>query len=264
MYVANLLPDFTKLKSYFPDLTEEHFNQIKTNNGVDLHLDYLDELSYTNVSGGLKLMCDKYGMQEHYVELLYLIVKKNEEIRIKYVTLWENYNADQTAREVAQLLLAYKESNPNQHFQLAARSLTKSISIRNTPIARWMAELIYNAVEKQDFPLELFGHQIMSHLFGDNPFDVDKISMERLKVAAAITCRKPTTKLTKLYVEFCLYIQTYLINQTHLVLPASVMLTDAHANFYFDMLELFNYVSKEKIQSEPKDYIHSMFRNKLR
>lgn len=264
MYSTKLLPDFTKLNNYFVNITEAHIQQIKANNGVEINLDYLDQESFKDLSEGLKSICEKYNLNDHYDELLYLIVRKNEEIRLKYDTIWENYQSDKTAKEVAQLLLAYKESNPNQQFQLTVKTLTESVSIKSTPIARWMAELIYNAIENQEFPLGLFGHQIMQHLFGDNPFDVDEISLDRLKAAAAFSPKKPTTKLKRLDVEFCLYIQTYLINQTDLILPEEVMLTDAHANLFFDILELLGYLNKEKIESEPKDYIHTMFRNQLR
>jgi hypothetical protein len=248
MHSTTLLPNFNKLKSYFPDITTETITHI----------------SYNKLSDGLIKVLDSYNLSDHHTQILFLILRKNEDIRMKYEALWRDYNDDKTSKEVAAFLLAYKESKPNQQYQLVAKPITGTVAIKDTNIARWMTEVIYNAIEKQQFPLGLFGSKLMKDLFGDNPFDVDEISIEHLKIASEQTIRRPTTKISRLYVEFCLYIQIYLVNETHLTIPEGVMLTDVHANFFFDILELLEYLERNDIDSEPKDYMHTLFRNQLR
>jgi hypothetical protein len=262
MFSTTILPDFRKLKTFYPHLTEGQINQIEAQGGVPIHLDYMDEVEYYRVADGLKVVLDKYALTNHYTEILYLVLKKNEQIRERYDAYLLNYNDDLTSREVAKFLLAYKTSKPNQNFHLTAKSVTKTVTIKDSAISRWMAELIYNNIEEGNFPLGISGEKINYDLFGED-LNSKSISLERLEATANLKPRKPTVRVKKLYVEFCRYLKTYLVNQTHLIVPDNITLTDAHANFFFDTLELLGYLNADKIESEPKDYLHAMFRNNL-
>lgn len=260
MYSSTILPNFRKLQDYFP-LTEQQIDAIEELGGVHLELEYMSEGDYVRVSEGLKTLTARYGLQEHYAELVYLILKQNEHMRMLYDAYWNNYNDDLTSKEVAKLMLAFKKSDENQNFHLSIKTLTDTVTLKDSTIARWMMEEFYNKIEAGEFPLGLFGEKLVYNLFGDEFGTAKQISDERLKATANLSPRKPTVKLKKLYVEFCLYVQVYLINQTHLTISENVLLTDAHANFFFDVLELIGYLNSNKIESEPKDYIHAMFNN---
>lgn len=263
MYETKLNPDFNKLRTFFPNITDAEIAQIKISDGVPVVLEYMSEEGYLHFSEGLKTVVKTYGVADHHEELLYLILQKNEQIRERHDAYWQNYYDDQTSSEVAKFLLAYKESKPNQHFQLVAKPVTGSVAVKDTAVAKWMCEQIYKAIEARDFPLGVFGEKLLYNLFGDDFNGNTPISMERLRETTEIKPRKPTVRVKKLFVEFCLYIQVYLINETKLIASPEVLLTDAQANFFFDILELIGYLGREKIESEPKDYIHAMFRNKL-
>ncbi|ATP58404.1 hypothetical protein CPT03_19025 [Pedobacter ginsengisoli] len=261
MYETTLNPDFNKLKTFFPNITDADIAAIQQAGGVPVNLEYMRETRYLSVSEGLKTIVETYGIADHYEELLYLILKKNEQIAERYEAYWNNYNDDQTSKEVAKFLLAYKESNPRQHFQLVAKPVTGSVAIKDTVVAKWMCEQIYKAIEARDFPLGVFGEKILYDLFGDSFATDEPISLERLKATSELNPKKPTLRVKKLYVDFCSYIKDYLIEHTRLTLPSDVSLTDAQANFFFDVLELLEYLDRDKIESEPKDYIHTMIRN---
>lgn len=263
MYDTIIKPDFSKLKTYFPNVTDEQIKLIADGQGVPVNLDYMTEESFIRVSEGFKTMCQRYNVSNHYDELLYLIMQKNEQIRVRYDAYWQNYEDDQTSKEVAKFLLAFKESKPNHHFQLVAKPITGSVAIKDSAVAKWMCEQIYKAIEAKEFSLDIFGSKLINDLFGDD-FNTDKpISIERLKITSMLNPRKPSVRVKKLYVEFCLYIQVYLINETQMTAPPDILLTDAQANFFFDVLELLGYISGDNIQSEPKDYIHAMFKNNI-
>ncbi|ATP58942.1 hypothetical protein CPT03_21955 [Pedobacter ginsengisoli] len=264
MYETTLNPDFNKLKDYSPNITDADITKVQEAGGVPVNLEYMREARYLTVSEGLKTVVETYGIADHYEELLYLILQKNEQIRVRYDAYWQNYNDDLTSREVAKFLLAYKESKPNQHFQLVAKPLTGSVAIKDTAIAKWMCELIYKAIEARDFPLDVFGEKLFYDLFGDNFASGNPISLDRLKATAQLSPRKPTVRVKRLLVEFCLYIQVYLIKHTNLTTPSDVLLTDAQVNFFFDVLELLGYLDRDDIESEPKDYIHTMIRNHIK
>lgn len=262
MYSSTILPNFRKLQDYKP-LTEEQITAIEGLGGVHLELDYMDEEDYLRVAEGLKAIAIKYGLEDH-TELLYLILKQNEHMRVLYDAYWDNYNDDLTSREVAKILLAYKTSDETQNFHLSIKTFTDTVTLKDSAIARWIIKQAYEKIESGDYLPELFGTKIVYNLFGEDFGAGQRISVERLKATANLSPRKPTVKLKKLYVEFCLYVQVYLINQTHLTISDNVLLTDAHANFFFDILELIGYLDRDKIESEPKDYIHAMFRNHIR
>ncbi|MBB5437947.1 hypothetical protein HDC92_001621 [Pedobacter sp. AK017] len=263
MYETTLNPNFNRIKEYIPNITDADITTIQEAGGVPINLEYMSEVGYLRFSEGLKVATETYGIQDHYEELLYLILQKNEQIRVRYDAYWQNYNDDLTSREVAKFLLAYKESKPNQHFQLVAKPVTGSVAVKDSVIAKWMCEQIYKAIEARKMPLGIFGEKILFNLFGDD-FDFDTnatISMERLKATASLSPRKPTVRVKRLLVEFCLHLQVYLIKHTSLTVPDNVLLSDAQANLFFDILELIRYVDRDKIASEPKDYIHTMLRN---
>jgi hypothetical protein len=260
MFTSTILPDFRKLRNYHT-ITDEQISAIEGSGGVNVELDYMNEEDYLRVAEGLKIITQKYVLESHYTEILYLTLKKNEQIRERYDAYWQNYEDDLTSKEVAKFLLAYKISNTRQDFHLTAKPLTGSVTIKDSAIARWMADLIYTKIEQREFPLGLFGEKILFDLFGDEWDTKEPIKLERLEATANLSPRKPTVRIKKLYVEFCLYLQVYLINHTDLTLPGNGKLTDAQANFFFDLLALLRYVDSEKIASEPKDYMHAMFGN---
>jgi hypothetical protein len=264
MYQTTIKPNFNKLKTYFPDITAEQILQIAEEGGVSVNLDYMTEESFLRVSEGFKNICNKYKVTEHYDELLYLIMRKNEQIRSRYDAYWQNYEDDQTSKEVAKFLLAFKESKPNHHFQLVAKPITGSVAIKDSGIAKWMCEQIYNKIEAREYPLGLFGEKLSYDLFGEEGQRGDTLSLERLRATSNLKPRKPTTKVNRLYVEFCIYLQVYLINHTSLTAPPETLLTDVQANFFFDVLELIGYLDRDKVQSEPKDYMHAMFNNSIK
>lgn len=273
MYHTKLKPDFRRLEDYLPDLTDEDITSLEASNGLDCYLECMNEAEYNRIATGLKTILEKYHLQDHYLELLYIIHQKNEQIRERYDAYWENYYDDLNSIEIATFLLAYKESDPGNYFQLvvkenvgtAARPKTESASIKDTAIAKWMCEQVYQAIETKKFPLGLFGTKILHDLFGEDYNNPEaKISLEKLKATANLSPRIPSVKEKKLFVEFCQHIQYYLITRTNLTAPGDVVLTDAQANLFFDILDLFRYIKSDKIDSEPKDYMHAMFKNSTR
>jgi len=263
MFETTLKPNFRKLTDYFTDLTEAKINEIEASDGVPVILEYMNEDDYYRVSDGLKSLLNKYSIDGHWDEILYLLLQKNEQMRVRYDAYWRNYEDDLTSREVAKFLLAYKTSNPRHDFHLSAKTMTGNLTIKDSAISRWIAELIYQNIEDQKFPFHLFGEKIIFNLLGEDFTSNPIISMERLQATANLKPQKPTKKIKKLYVELCLYLQVYLINRTERTAPANVLLTDAQANLFFEVLELLGYLDRDKVESEPKDYIHAMFRNNI-
>ena len=255
MFTTTLIPDFRKLTSYFPDLQAGQEVQ-----PTYITLEYIGEENFNRINIELLQKLEEYKLTEHHNELLYLILLKNEQIRVRYDAYWENYNDDLTSKEVAKFLLTFKETRPTEHFQLVAKpSLSSSSAIKDTAIAKWMCQVLYDKIEHKEFPLGLFGEKLIYDIFGNDSQSNKPIDINRLKAIANKSPKLPSVRLKKLYVELCCYLQPYLMEQTNLNADKGTLLTDQQASFFFDILEMIGYIDREKITSEPKDYIHSMF-----
>lgn len=260
MYDTILNPDFTKLTSYF-NLSEQELDNVNNLGGVTAYLDYQTEDSFKTTEARFKIVCAKYRVEEHFDELFYLLIKKNEDIRARYDAYWNNYNDDLTTKEVAKFLLAYKKADEKTHLSLSIKpSDSETATIKDNQIVRWMCGAIVEKIERGDYPLNLFGEKLAFDLFGgiepNLPLDI-----ERLKAAATTSPRKPTVRINRLYVELCRYLQGFLIEHTVLTMPDEKLLTDAQANFFFETLDALGYFDKDTIQSEPKDYMWALFNN---
>jgi hypothetical protein len=255
--------DFDKLPEYFSHLSAQQKALIIEEGGylINFESEYYDEV-YQELYEGLSEILTRYHLEDHINELYYIVILMDnqcQEIRYHQETA---YNDDKTAKEVAQFLLAFKSAKPNQAFQLVAKSMTDTASIKNPVIAKWMSQLILDAIEAKNFPFEVFGESILLHLFGKNPMEEKSISMERLESASTMKIKKPT--YSDLLFRFALQIRTYLNEYTDLKTTGTVLLANSHANLFFDIFELFGYFHRNNIESEPKDYIHALFRNQLK
>lgn len=255
--------NFDRLKSYFPNITDQQKALIIEQGGytINFESEYHDEV-YQELYVGLSEILNRYNLEDHINELYYIIILLDNQYQEIRYSSEVAYNDDKTAKEVAQFLLTFKNAQPKQAFQLVAKSLTDTGAIKNPDVAKWMCQVIYDALEARNIPFDTFGEQIYLHLFGMNPLDGEPISMERLETASNLSVRKP--KFSNLLFKFCLHLRTYLNDETELKSGDNVLLSDIHANLFFDAFEFLGYLNRNNIQSEPKDYMHTLFRNQLK
>jgi len=262
MFTTTLITDFRKLTSYFPTLDTSQAVYPTT-----ITLQYVGEKNFNRIYVEFLEILKDQNLEEHHNELLYLILSKNEQIRERYDAYQQNYNDDLTSKEVAKFLLTFKESETNPLFQLGAklnvgtpaRPKTESAYIKDSMIAKWMTQLIYDKIESKDFPLGLFGEKLLYDLWGNDLQSDKPIDLDRLRSIANSSPRIPTIRYRKLWVELCSYLQPYLNEQTHMKADDGVLLPDAQANLFFDILEMIGYVDSSSVTSDPKDYMQSMF-----
>lgn len=256
--------NFDRLKDFFPNITEEQKSIIKAKGGLvpNLEWDYSDNSQHYEMFDALLTILKRYGLQEHINELYYTIIILNDNCQVLQEGQEIAYNDSQTTKEVAQFLLTLKTAKENQSFQLVAKSATNTAPIKNTEVAKWMCDLMCTAIAEKRFPIGLLGEQFMLNVFEQDISNDLPISMERLEAAANLKIKKPSNK--NHLVSFCLHLRTYLNTYTDLTTPPDVLMTNAQANFFFDVLELYGYLNRNKIESEPKDYIHALLRNHIK
>lgn len=65
-----------------------------------------------------------------------------------------------------------------------AKSVTDTAAIKNPVVAKWMTQLIVDAIETKNFPFEVFGESALLHLFGEDFLTKKNISVEHLVIAS--------------------------------------------------------------------------------
>lgn len=147
--------NFGRLKDYFPNITEEQKARIKQQGGLvpNLEWDYADNAVHYEMFNALLTILKRYDLQEHINELYYAIIILDDNCKVTQEMQEIAYNDSQTTKEVAQFLLTLKTAKENQSFQLVAKSAINTAPIKNTEVAKWMCDLIYNAIESKQFPI---------------------------------------------------------------------------------------------------------------
>ena len=255
--------DFDRLNEYFPNLTPQQKALIKEQGGITINFEFeMEDEEYEKIYQKLLAILKVYHLEDHINELYYIVITiDNQNQDIEYLSK-ERYKDDQTAKEVAKFLFAFKSAKPNQDFQLVAKSMTDTAAIKNPVVVNWMTQLIVNAIESKNFPFEVFGESVLLHLFGRDFSNVKSISMDRLEATSKMKVKKPTH--TDLLFRFALQLRSYLNQFTNVKTTGSVVLANVHANLFFDIFEMLGYFHRDNIESEPKDYMHALFRNQLK
>lgn len=279
MHEIRIYPDFKKLSDYYPTTDERKIKTAKSQ-GIKLRLNYSDEENpfvareeyqmdlnlpkekLINFLENVNVVLETHRLTEHYNEIVLITLMANENLIYDYDLYWDFYEEDLKAKEVAKFLLAYKNADANNPFQLVIREkigrTIESSAVKDPEIAKWMCELILQAIEKQPFHLGILGERITGHLGLDGK---NRISYANLKKTSELSLKTPKVLLQKLMVQLCLELVPYLNNYTHLVTPNKVIMGNRQAEFFFDLLESLQYINSERIDSFPRDYIHAMFKN---
>jgi len=254
-----LYPNYYRLQDYYP-LTQEQIDSFGAR-GVEISSEHFNIEYYQTLADRFLNIAEECNVAEHFNELMIIMIAYNDKLTGFIDLVWENYNDELKSKELAGFLLAYKTALPNQDFQLTAKPITGSVTVKSPSMAHWMCSLIYDAIEQRKAPFDVFGYKLNYDIFG-NDFNTDKpIDLERLKSVANMKPKNPKTLLKGYYCGFFYHLKPYLIKYTKLTSSSDIFITDAQANFFFKVLELFGYVDKTNITSEPKDYVTTMLRN---
>jgi len=260
----SLNPDLDKLSGYISKPIIARYQKT----GVYLE-STMTEAYYARIYNNLIKIFEKNNLLEHTDELLYIILMEDEILSDSMLDAEMNYQDIQNAIEVSNFLLAFKRAENNQYFQIGIKEnigttykpKTESAYVRNHEISKWMCQTIYDAIEAKKFPLGIFGETFLASAFNNNISKSALILEENLLKTANLKNKKPSVLRKKMLVTFCNYLRNYLEVHTHLKIPIGVSLTDAHSNLFFDVLETIGYLNRDAIESEPKDYIASMFQH---
>lgn len=259
-------PEISKINSYLNSWQIKQFEKLGY---VELELTMSLE-DYEKLCKKILTAIEKHGLLGQKEELLYLIFREDE--NLEELTYLDKLRFDETQKaiDVSKFLLGFNNAINNPLFQIGIKEnvgtiykpKTNSYFIENEEISKWMCQLILDAIENGQYPEYMFGATFTESIAGlklnseKYPIDIKHLTNGlNLKNKSYNVLRK------KRYAQFCLAVKKFLESHTTLETPQGVKLTDAQANFLFDTLEALSYLDNDKIDSEPKDYIHSLIRN---
>jgi len=257
-----LYPNLERLEGY----VSKPILAIYQKNGVYLESTMTEEY-YNNIRKNLTNTFEKFNLNDHTEELLYIMLT---EVEILYDALLDaqmHYEDLNNTIDVSQFLLSFKRAIDNPNFQIGIKEnvgtvfkpKTQSAYIRNPDISKWMCQLIFDAFETGNYPRNILGETFLEYFYKFNDSSTTPIDLKDLDKITQLKNKNPSVLKMKKYVELCKYVGKYLQKYTHLKIPNGVKLTDERANFYFDILEAIRIFNRDSISSEPKDYITAIF-----
>jgi hypothetical protein len=255
-----LHPNFSTLSKYI-ELQDSLNNELNFKDGIEVRVepffDSQNDLKFCGdhileIESGFRLICNKYNISEHYDNLMYLSLSMLKEIDELKFHAEDTYAYKKRSKELAQLLLAFKESGERHFTNLMLKTLTSTVKISEPKLMTWICSLIEDSIQNGSVPYHVLGLE-----------DMQMNDEVQLEIKANQRLIIPPVGFKKYYADFCFHLYPYLINETRLRPEANVLLSDAMANFYFDLLVLLEMLNPNEVQSEPQDYIRTILKNRI-
>ena len=222
--------------------------------GFPIVIDWYDtDEKVQEIEDGFKAILSKYNLNSHYDNLMFMMLTKLQVMEYQAYELDLQYEHKTRARELAQVLLAFKDQNPNHVSSILIKTVTEPVKIADPQVCQWIGKLIKDAINEGGVPLTLLGME-----------DSKMLTEEQLKQLATSKIKKPSTGGMKYVADFCLHLYLYMIKETSIRPDPNTLLSDTLSNFYFDVLTLFKLIEPTTIESEPKDYISTLLRNRIK
>ena len=262
MLYFNPKPNFLVIGKYYSfqedlaTLTKEY------SDGIPIVIDWFDtEEKVEKINEAFRSVIEKFDLSNHYDDLLFLCLNKIQEIELIELELIFQSSQQARSKELAKLLLALQDHTHNGNSQIVIKTRKDTVKITDTKLNNWLTKSIVTAVGRGDLSVSDFDLRFKDATIKDSP---DALNNEVLKEILS----SPTINLkqqgTSLFVDFCLYLYPYLVNETAIKADKNVLFSDSQLNFYFELLELFGYLSRWNIQAENKDYMSSLLWNRIR
>ncbi|MBE9584011.1 hypothetical protein IM792_06080 [Mucilaginibacter sp. JRF] len=257
-------PDYHLLSKYYRLSTEPDIMQEKYSGGliVELMMCTTNEQA-SAIRQGFETIVNKYDLFAHLNNLLYLVFNKINIIdSVLYEYDWA-YSYAKRTRELAQYLLAFKESDISRRNGLILKTQTSTAKIEDANLIELIGNSLIKALKTGNVPLSVIEYNTIDRFFDQDGNDL-KLSLTKLRREANTNLESPKKRYNEQLIEFCLYLYPYLTNETSIKPSENTLVSDAQLNFYFDLLCLFEFLSPDNISSEPKDYMRTLLKNKFK
>lgn len=262
MLYFNPKPDYLLLSSYY-DLGDVECLQTLYAEGHPIVIDWYDtDKKVDQFLAEFELILKRYDLVSHIDNLLFLILGKAKELETAMYELSLRYQQNKRVKELAALLLTFIETQPKNYNALLFKTdLEETVKLTDSKLLSWVRNIILDKVVNGALPIVEFGLDFKDVISKDS--DGTELNIAKLNELASMKLVKPGNKLKSLHADFCLYLYQYLVNESNIKAEKDTLLSDKLLLFYFDILVLLKFVDEDRIESDPKDYVGAMLRNKV-
>lgn len=260
-----LSPNFTVLVNYFPfEETAEQLQQ-KYANGFEYLVEFYDnDEDIRRIKEGFQVIAAKYDLSNHYDNLLLIALYK---LNITEAALYElrlQHPLQERTKELANLLLAFRQSERKHLNSFALKTFTNAAKVTDGWAIEWILTLLEKGIAKGQYPIGGFDYSL-NEKFHDTLPNGDKVlSLQKLKEEAERPVVSYKRMVKSYHADFCLYVYRYLDQETDIRPDKTKLLSDAQLNFFYELMVLLEMINPDTIDSEPKDYIGSLLRNRIK
>jgi len=258
----NPYPDFSVLSKYFKfqHLPEELTQQYP--DAYPIVIDWYDtEEKVAHIEEGFREIIKKYKLESSFDNLLFLSLGKLQELDSIQYELDFQFAQKKRTKELATLLLFFAESSPYQIHTILFKTNKKSAPIIDKKLIDWIQTIIIQSIKDGKMKLTDFEYGIMDAFFDERK---EQLDLNKLKIAATQSLISSKKEEKRLIADFCLYLYMYLVNETDIKPNPNSLFSDAMLNFFFDLLTLYELINPDRIQSEPKDYLGTLLKNRIK
>lgn len=258
-----LKPNFKRLKPKYLGIDKDHFKYLQETL-ISNNYEYRGNITfYKHVEPKIIeiLQRSEYSLAEHKDDILYMCFFLIE-IIWGTTSIKEDYESINRAKELANLLLKFANSNSNDkpsEIKFNAINTEASISIKDQHLIEWIGQLILKATQRVEFPVLKFG-EAMCSIYGLLPNRIT-INEEKLQEIASTPIDTVTKEHRKNTIDFCLYLYNYIHNETHLKSERKGVYTNTQLKLIFNIISAFGLINEDTISSPPKDYMRKMLKS---
>ena len=258
-----LHPNFQTLTKYLPfdESIEELQGMYMDGFEIEANRYYTPE-TIKHIEDSFRAIVTKFGIEAHYDNLLLMALDKLEVILSSLFELKRLNEYKLRGKEVAQLLLAFKETEPKDYHSIHFKTRENTTKITDKRVIELILNLLSDGIRDRNYGIGSFEWTLSEQLF-DETSKGKQLSIPKLEVQAKQTIISHKRKEKGLLADFCLYMFKYLEGETDMRPEKTKLLPDRMLHFYYDVLVLFELINPNSIDSEPKDYVSSLLRNRL-
>lgn len=258
-----LHPNFQILTKYLPfdESLEELQEMYKDGFEIEANRYYTPE-TIRHIEDSFCAIVKKYDIEVHYDNLLLMALDKLEVILSSLFELKRLNEYKLRGKEVAQLLLTFKETEPKDYHSIQFKTRLGTAKVTDERVIELVLNLLSDGIRDRNYGIGSFEWTLSEQLFDETPKG-KQLSIPKLEVQTKQTIVSHKRKEKVLLADFCLYMFKYLESETDMRPDSTKLLPDRMLHFYYDVLVLFELINPKSIDSEPKDYVSSLLRNRL-
>jgi hypothetical protein len=259
---AELLFKCGYLTSYRKQLLSK---ELLLNGIVQIEIDSIwEEQEGKTVEQRFSELVGDFDLLEHRDTLLYVVLLESNHADVAYQLVHDTYTQRLRDKQLAQFLMLYKPGNKRLPTNIKVSSLEKTVKLTDSGLLMWFGDLVKQFLQRGEFIPGEHGSSLFKFLQTDDS-QIDskqQLNYAVIEAISSLTIKKPNIRdRNKHLASFLLVVWNVLDRETPLRAVQGAKFSDHQIKFLFEVAEIFGWLNRLQIDSEPKDYLYSLLNN---